>query len=328
MQKITRLGGASVAVILASTASIFGLGISPASAFFPIGNPSATAPEAVAVTGTNGSAITVSATVTTGGLANNVNKVRVSLPRLDGPPVSDAWTFSNEGTICDVVAVTVGGANPGATCELAFPPPNQARYQIDFILPSGVLLDAGQIISVRFPVGSLNVTGERNFSINTFEAGAGIVDYGSASLALPGSTPGPNPNPTPEAAPAPARSSSLGVSGIFLAVNPALVGKSVEVSPIYYGAQTIQPNSTYTLSVQSVTNAALTRTILDSGTVNARGHLYERALLGALNPGSYKIVMTGIHASGYPLVLTNHITVGANGSIISVSAESQQPFLN
>jgi hypothetical protein len=345
LQKITRLGGASVAVILASTASIFGLGISPASAFFPIGNPSATAPEAVAVTGTNGSAITVSATVTTGGLAN---KVRVSLPRLDGPTVSDAWTFSDEDEICDLVSVTVGGANPGATCELAFPPPNQARYQIDFTFLSGFLLDAGQIVSVRFPVGSLNVTGERNFSIDTFEAGAGILDYGSASLALPGSTPdpdpapgpnpnptpeaapapGPNPNPTPEAAPAPARSSSLGVSGIFLVVNPALVGKSVEVSPIYYGAQTIQPNSTYTLSVQSVTNAALTRTILDSGTVNARGHLYERALLGALNPGSYKIVMTGIHASGYPLVLTNHITVGANGSIISVSAESQQPFLN
>jgi hypothetical protein len=329
LQKITRLGGASVAVILASTASIFGLGISPASAFFPIGNPSATAPEAVAVTGTNGSAITVSATVTTGRLAN---KVRVSLPRLDGPTVSDAWTFSNEGTICGVVAVTVGGANPGATCELAFPPPNQARSQIDFTLPSG-FLGTGAVVSVTFPIGSLNVTSERQFSIDTFGA-SGPVDFGFASLALPGSTPdpdpapSPNPNPTPEAAPAPARSSSLGVSGIFLAVNPALVGRSVEVSPIYYGAQTIQPNSTYTLSVQSVTNAALTRTILDSGTVNARGHLYERVLLGALNPGSYKIVMTGIHASGYPLVLTNYITVGANGSIVSVSAESQQPFLN
>jgi hypothetical protein len=38
--------------------------------------------------------------------------------------------------------------------------------------------------------------------------------------------------------------------------------------------------------------------------------------------------MTGIHASGYPLVLTNYITVGANGLIVSVGAESQQPFLN
>jgi YVTN family beta-propeller protein len=123
-------------------------------------------------------------------------------------------------------------------------------------------------------------------------------------------------------------SSSSGVPGIFLAVNPVLVGKPVEGAPIYCGADSIQPNSNYTLSVQSVTNSALTRTVLDSGTVNTQGHLNERVLLGALNPGSYKIVMTGIHASGYPLVLTNYITVGANGVIVSVSAENLQPFLN
>jgi hypothetical protein len=119
-----------------------------------------------------------------------------------------------------------------------------------------------------------------------------------------------------------------GSPGIFLAVNPALLGRPVEGAPIYSGAESIKPNSTYTLSIQSVKNPVLTRTVLDSGIVNARGHLYVRVLLGALNPGSYKIVMTGIHPSGYPLVLTNYITVGANGSIVSVSAESQQPFLN
>ena len=123
-------------------------------------------------------------------------------------------------------------------------------------------------------------------------------------------------------------SASPGIPGIFLTVNPVLVGKSVEGAPVYCGAESIKPNSTYILSVQSVTNPALTRTVLDGGTVNTQGHLYERVLLGALNPGSYKIVMTGIHASGYPLVLTNYITVGANGLIVSVSAESQQPFLN
>jgi len=133
-----------------------------------------------------------------------------------------------------------------------------------------------------------------------------------------------SPSPTQSAK----SSGSPGIPGIFLAVNPVLVGKSVEGSPIYCGAASIQPNSTYTLSVQSVTNSALTRTVLASGTVNSRGHLDERVLLGALNPGSYKIVMTGIHASGYQLVLTNYLTVGANGSIVSVSAESQQPFLN
>jgi hypothetical protein len=123
-------------------------------------------------------------------------------------------------------------------------------------------------------------------------------------------------------------SASSGSPGIFLAVNDVLVGKQVTGAPIYCGAESIQPNSTYTLSVQSVTNSALNRTVLASGTVNSRGHLDERVLLGALNPGSYKIVMTGIHASGYQLVLTNYLTVDANGSIVSVSAESQQPFLN
>jgi hypothetical protein len=113
-----------------------------------------------------------------------------------------------------------------------------------------------------------------------------------------------------------------------LAVNDVLVGKQVTGAPIYCGAESIQPNSTYTLSVQSVTSSALTRTVLDRGTVNSQGNLDERVWLGALNPGSYKIVMTGIHASGSQLVLTNYITVDATGSIGSVSAESQQPFLN
>ena len=122
-------------------------------------------------------------------------------------------------------------------------------------------------------------------------------------------------------------SADPGVPGIFLAVNDVLVGSQVTRAPIYCGADRIQPNSIYTLSIQSVTNSALTRIILDSGSVNSRGHLDETVLLPKVNPGSYKIVMTGIHASGNLLVLTNFITIGANGGIVSVSPESQQPFL-
>jgi hypothetical protein len=128
--------------------------------------------------------------------------------------------------------------------------------------------------------------------------------------------------------PAASTDASAGIPGIFLAVNEVLVGEPVNGAPVYYGAAGIQPNSAYSLSVQSVTNSVLTRTVLARGAVNSRGHLDERVLLGALNPGTYKIVMTGIHASGYQLVLTNYLTVGANGGIVSVSAESQQPFLN
>ncbi|MDP4817158.1 MAG: hypothetical protein NWR56_05530, partial [Pontimonas sp.] len=125
-----------------------------------------------------------------------------------------------------------------------------------------------------------------------------------------------------------ASSGSPGISGIFLAVNEVLVGKPVDGAPVYCGADAIQPNSTYSLSVQSVMNSALTRTVLAEGTVSSRGHLDERFELPALNPGTYKIVMTGTHRSGHLLVLTNYLTVDANGRIVSVSAESQQPFLS
>ena len=125
-----------------------------------------------------------------------------------------------------------------------------------------------------------------------------------------------------------ATSASPGIPGIFLAVNEVLVGTPVDGAPVYCGADAIEPNSTYSLSVQSVMNSALTRTVVAAGTVNSRGHLDERFELPALNPGTYKIVMTGTHRLGHQLVLTNYLTVGANGNIVSVSAESQQPFLN
>jgi hypothetical protein len=123
-------------------------------------------------------------------------------------------------------------------------------------------------------------------------------------------------------------SASPGIPGIFLAVNPVLVGKPVDGAPVYFGADAIQPNSAYSLSVQSVMNSALTRTVLATGTVNSRGHLNERIELPALNPGTYKIVITGTHRVGHQLVLTNYLTVGANGTIVFVSANRQQPFLN
>jgi hypothetical protein len=119
---------------------------------------------------------------------------------------------------------------------------------------------------------------------------------------------------------------SAGVPGIFLYVAGS-AGRLVEGTPVYHGAAGIAPNTSYTLSVQRIGARALTRTVLAGGETNGRGHVEGRIGLGSLAPGSYKIVMTGYHALGYPLVLTNHLTVGTNGAIVSVSAESQQPFL-
>jgi len=117
-----------------------------------------------------------------------------------------------------------------------------------------------------------------------------------------------------------------GPPGIFLTV-AGPVGRSASESPVYYGADRIAVTSTYLLTVTRVSNVTPTITTLAEGTINANGSFSSMTRLPALTPGSYKIVMTGIHASGYQLVLTNYLTVGANGSIVSVSPESQQPFL-
>ena len=166
-------------------------------------------------------------------------------------------------------------------------------------------------------IGSNNVKGVYADGLNIYAATEGGLSISADCVSSSGSSASPS-----------ATSASPGIPGIFLAVNEVLVGTPADGAPVYCGADAIQPNSTYSLSVQSVMNSALTRTVVAAGTVNSRGHLDERFELPALNPGTYKIVMTGTHRLGHQLVLTNYLTVGANGNIVSVSAESQQPFLN
>ena len=166
-------------------------------------------------------------------------------------------------------------------------------------------------------IGNDFVSGVYADGSNVYAATAGGLSISADCVSSSGSSASPS-----------ASSGSPGIPGIFLAVNEVLVGTPVDGAPVYCGADAIEPNSTYSLSVQSVMNSALTRTVLTAGTVSSRGHLNERSQLPALNPGTYKVVMTGTHRSGHLLVLTNYLTVGANGSIVAVSAESQQPFLN
>lgn len=125
-------------------------------------------------------------------------------------------------------------------------------------------------------------------------------------------------------APAEAGSSSTGIF-LYLAGRP---GSPAEGSPVYYGSVSIKPNTTYILSIQSVTNPALTRTVLATGTTNDWGHADKRLEMGTLAPGTYKVVMTGTHRLDYPLVLTNYISVDRNGNFISLSPESLQPTLS
>lgn len=121
--------------------------------------------------------------------------------------------------------------------------------------------------------------------------------------------------------------SSIDGQGIFLYLAGRPVSP-VDGCPVYYGPVSIKPNTTYILSIQSVTNPALTRTVLATGTTNDWGHADKRLEMGKLAPGTYKVVMTGTHRLDYPLVLTNYISVDRNGNFISLSPESLQPTLS
>ena len=122
-------------------------------------------------------------------------------------------------------------------------------------------------------------------------------------------------------------SDSPGSPGIYLYVAGS-AGRLVEGTVVHHGSFAIAPNTPYNLSLQRQDARVSTGTVLATGVTSAGGHLEGLTQLGPLLPGSYKIVMTGYHALGYPLVLTNHISVDSSGKFVSVSAESQQPFLN
>ena len=234
----------------------------------------------------------------------------------------------------NVYAATDGGLSISANGGASFTNKTTADG-LGSDYPQGVYADGSNVYAATGAGLSISTDGGTTFTNKTTAAGLGsnavygvyadgsnvyAATYGGLSISTNG---GANCGPSASAS----ASADPGVPGIFLAVNDVLVGSQVTGAPIYCGAESIQPNSIYTLSIQSVTNSALTRIILDSGSVNSRGHLAETVLLPEVNPGSYKIVMTGIHASGNLLVLTNFITIGANGGIVSVSPESQQPFL-
>lgn len=190
-------------------------------------------------------------------------------------------------------------ANSGSTSGAAFTLPPTANRESALIGGSNFTADAdfeGKIRYVRIY--------DTTLTSSEVEVNAGISSAGSSS----------NDN-------------NSGQHGIFLYIagQPA---RKVEATPVYYGSVSIKPNTTYILSIQSVTNPALTRTVLATGTTNDWGHADHRLEMSALAAGTYKVVMTGTHRLDYPLVLTNYISVDGNGNFISLSPESLQPTLN
>ncbi|HEV8012640.1 MAG TPA: FG-GAP repeat protein, partial [Pontimonas sp.] len=110
-----------------------------------------------------------------------------------------------------------------------------------------------------------------------------------------------------------AQATNPGTPGIYLHV-AGPVGRQAEGSPVYYGSDRVAITSTYLLSITDASTQSTSRTLAE-GVVDARGNLEARALLPALDPGTYDVVFQGKHRGGAGLRLTARITVGDAGSI-------------
>lgn len=180
-----------IATILAATAIALAplAGVSAAHAATPLTNVTATSSTTIGTTGTNASAITISATITTGG---QTGELRIILPT--------GWTFvatqPPQGPTCPSW-MTVSVANP-TNCGALNGPPDVNAIVI------GPTFTNGQVITVTFAANSLNVGSSRDFSVRTIDV-VTVVDSGTATLAG-GASPTPTPSPTP--APDPTSDSS------------------------------------------------------------------------------------------------------------------------
>jgi hypothetical protein len=118
-----------------------------------------------------------------------------------------------------------------------------------------------------------------------------------------------------------------GTPGIFLTVTGG-VGSLFEGRTVIYGSYAVAPNSTYRLTIQSITNPWRVTRVLASGLVNGGGHLEATTRLPRMEADNYRIIFEGVAANGQPLKLTNHVNVNESGRFTSISAELLQPTLN
>jgi YVTN family beta-propeller protein len=244
------------------------------------------------------------------GIAVNPAGTRVYVANWGAASVSVIDT-SNNAVPFVAARVTVGTQPVGVAVN-----PAATRVYVTTSVDTVSVIDAlSNSVSDSITVGlrpwgiAINPAGTRVYVANRNSDSVSVI-----SLALPPST---------EVS---ASEVSAGMPGIFLYIAGS-PGRLAEGTPLYHGSANIAPNTSYTLSVQSMDARGSTKTVLATGTTKGRGTVNERSELGSLAAGSYKIVMTGYHPLGYPLVLTNHISVDAAGKLVSVSPESLQPSL-
>ena len=98
--------------------------------------------------------------------------------------------------------------------------------------------------------------------------------------------------------------------GIFLSVNAVLLGRKVEGSPVYYGAERIAVASTFLLTVTAVSRVTPSVVTLAQGIIDADGSFSSMSRLPLIPSGTYNVRMTGLDTDGNTLELTSQVTVG------------------
>lgn len=191
----------SLGRVLATTAfvSLSLLGVSTAASAAPLSDATATSSAEIGITGTNATAITISATAVTGAPADMFN---VSLP--------SGWTFVTPAASCTDVTLT---GFPGSTsCQLI----NIGTSGGFATIQPGVNLIATTAYSVTFAPNTLNVAGTRDFSISLDSASASGASVDSGTAILAGGTP-----PAPAPAPAEPTLALTGANGLPLVAGAA-----------------------------------------------------------------------------------------------------------
>ena len=152
------------------------------------------------------------------------------------------------------------------------------------------------------PVGTL--AAGATASITWYYAAGAIADLGSVASEVAADAGSSSSNTSQgEARP-------LGIPGITLTV-AGPVGRQVDGSPVYYGADRIAVTSTYVLTVTKISNVAPSLITLAEGTIDADGSFSSMVRLPYLSPGIYDVRLTGTHANGAHLQLTSQVTIDA-----------------
>lgn len=159
----------SIIVLTLATFSALGFGSVGSANAAPLADATATSSSQIGVTGTNATAITISATSVTGAPANMFN---VNLP--------SGWSFVSPAASCSNITLTGFTGSPSCQTINFGPTTGFATIQ----LPSATFT-VGQALSVTFSANTINVSATRNFTINLANslAGGASVDSGTAVLA-------------------------------------------------------------------------------------------------------------------------------------------------